>query len=109
MPFEPNEDDLAEVYYEKGWTDGLPVVPPTQEKVDALIRASGLAADEVLGEIAPNYGAASVEKVAINAVMAGCAPEHMPLVIAGVRAMVDPEYNLHAVGAMTDSASRPVR
>ncbi len=105
MPFEPNEDDLAEVYYEKGWTDGLPVVPPTQEKVDALIRASGLAAGEVLGEIAPNYGAASVEKVAINAVMAGCAPEHMPLVIAGVQAMVDPEYNLHAVGAMTDSAS----
>ncbi|MFC1491077.1 hypothetical protein ACFLQ0_00605 [Nitrospinota bacterium] len=105
MPFERDESDLIEIYYEKGWTDGLPVVPPTREKVNALIRAGGLAPNEVLGEIAPNYGAATMEKIAINAVMAGCAPEHMPLVLAGVRAMVDPKFNLHAVGGMTDSAS----
>ncbi|MDP6278225.1 MAG: hypothetical protein QGI11_06915 [Nitrospinota bacterium] len=105
MPFERDESDLVEVYYEKGWTDGLPVVPPTREKVDALLRAGGLPADDVLGEIAPNYGAATGEKVAINAVMAGCAPEHMPLVVSGVRIMADKEFNLHAIGGMTDSAS----
>jgi hypothetical protein len=105
MPYELGGEDPVEIYYEKGWTDGLPVVPPTREKIDALLRAGGLAPGEVLGEIAPNYGEATGEKVAINAVMAGCAPEHMPLLAACVRAMADPEYNLHAVGGMTDSAS----
>ena len=105
MPFERDENDLVEAYYEKGWTDGLPVVPPTREKVNALLRAAGLAPDEIMGEVAPNYGDATAEKGAINAVMAGCAPEHMPLVAACVRAMVDEKFNLHAVGGMTDSAS----
>ncbi|MBT3435558.1 MAG: hypothetical protein HOC91_16240 [Nitrospinaceae bacterium] len=105
MPFERDENDLVEIYYEKGWTDGLPVVPPTREKIDALLKAGGLSGEDVLGDVAPNYGEATAEKVAINAVLAGCTPEHMPIVVAGVQAMVDKEFNLHAVGGMTDSAT----
>ncbi|MBT3350355.1 MAG: hypothetical protein HN400_03625 [Nitrospinaceae bacterium] len=100
MPFERDENDLVEIYYEKGWTDGLPVVPPTREKIDALLKAGGLSGEDVLGDVAPNYGEATAEKVAINAVLAGCTPEHMPIVVAG-----DKEFNLHAVGGMTDSAT----
>ncbi len=105
MPFERDETDLVEIYYERGWTDGLPVVPPTEQKVAALVGASGLRADAALGEIAPNFGAATVERVAVNAVMAGCLPGHMPLVVAGVRALADEAFGLHAVSCMTDSAA----
>ena len=68
--------DFFELYYEQGWTDGLPVLPPTQAAVAAMLRYTDRAPDEVAGIIPPRNGAATIEKIAINAVMAGCRPEY---------------------------------
>jgi hypothetical protein len=72
---QPDETvDAIEFIYEQGWTDGLPVVPPTVEKVQAMVERSGRAADELVAELPPKGGKATVEKIATNAVMAGCLP-----------------------------------
>ncbi|MBI3967149.1 MAG: thioredoxin, partial [Chloroflexi bacterium] len=71
------DDDYDAIYehaYEQGWTDGLPIVPPTPERVRRLVEASGRPGDEVVAVVPPKRGAATVEKIAINAVMAGCRP-----------------------------------
>ena len=75
-------DDL-ESWFDKGVTDGLPVVPPTRERVERMLAGSTRARGELIGEVAPNYGRATAEKVAINAVMAGCRPDYLPVVLAG--------------------------
>jgi hypothetical protein len=80
---------------EKGWTDGLPVYPPTASRVAAMLRYTDRQPDDVVGVIAPRNGAATVEKIAINAAMAGCRPEYMPVLIAAIEAMVEPKYNLY--------------
>ena len=94
-------DPEAEVnrrFYLRGWTDGLPVVPPSLGRVaDALSWVPADSPDEVLGELDPLKGLATVEKVAVNAVMAGCRPEHLPVVIAAVRAIADRTFNLRGV------------
>ena len=95
------EDSLEDIFaffdscYEKGWTDGLPVYPPTQSAVAAMLRYSDRKADEVVGVVPPINGAATVEKIAVNAVMAGCRPEYLPVLIAAIEAMVNPDYNLY--------------
>src|SRR5512134_1818641 len=83
--------DFNELYYEQGWTDGLPVLPPTQAAVAAMLRFTDRTSDEMVGRIPPRNGAATVEKIAINAVMAGCRPEYLPVLIAAVEAMIQPE------------------
>lgn len=80
-----------------GWSDGLPLAMPTEARVLALIDASERAADDVIGVIAPTMGVATVEQVAIQAAMAGCLPEHLPVVLAALDAMLDPNFNLHGV------------
>lgn len=95
------EDSIESIFaffddcYEKGWTDGLPVYPPTGAAVREMLRYTDRKADDVVGVIAPRNGAATVEKIAINAVMAGCRPEYLPVIIAAVEAIVQPEYNLY--------------
>jgi len=95
------EDSLEKIFdyfdhcYEKGWTDGLPVYPPTQAAVEAMLRYTDRDRDEVIGVVPPRNGAATVEKIAINAVMAGCRPEYLSVLITAVQAMVQPEYNLY--------------
>ncbi|MCZ7525416.1 MAG: hypothetical protein M5U14_02920 [Acidimicrobiia bacterium] len=84
-----------------GWGDGLPLVPPTEERVRRHVAASGRFPDELLGELPPRNGRATVEKVAVNAVMAGAPPESMPLLCAAVEAMVDPAFNLLALNTTT--------
>ena len=84
-----------------GCTDGLPVVIPTQLRVERLVLATGLAGDLVLGEMGPAGGAAAVEKVAAAAVMAGCLPEHMPVVLAAVRAVLHPTFDLTEMQSTT--------
>ena len=79
----------------KGWTDGLPVFPATAARVAAMLRFTDRAPDEVVGMVPPRNGAATVEKIAINAVMTGCRPEYLPVLIAAVEAMVQPVYNLY--------------
>lgn len=93
--------DAIEMYYQKGWTDGLPVVPPTQEKVREMVEFSGRDGEEVLGIVPPREGIATIEKIAINAVMAGCLPAYFPVVLAAVEAMLEPKYNLHWVQLST--------
>jgi hypothetical protein len=85
------------LYRERGWTDGLPIVPPTLGRVDDMLAASPLERHVVLGEVEPLRGVASVEKVAANAVMAGCEPVHFPVVVAAVQAILDPAFNLRGV------------
>ncbi|MGH7315576.1 MAG: TlpA family protein disulfide reductase, partial [Candidatus Rokuibacteriota bacterium] len=85
------------LFRERGWTDGLPIVPPTLARVDEMLGASPLERHIVLGEVEPLGGVASVEKVAANAVMAGCDPPHFPVVLAAVQAMLDPAFNLRGV------------
>src|SRR5580704_3316881 len=77
------QDDPIEMLYERGVTDGLPVVPPTRERVDRMLAgAPWRKPDELIGVLGPQLGKATVEKVAINAVMAGCKPEYFPVVLA---------------------------
>ncbi len=96
-----DSEQVVETFYEKGWTDGLPVVPPTEEKVLAFLRAAGMAPDEILGAIPERNRVFTAEKVAINAVMAGCLPEYFPVVVAAVRGISRPEFGLHGVCAST--------
>lgn len=94
-----NPEQAQETFYQKGWTDGLPVVLPTEAKVLAFLASAGLAPGEPLGTIPERNRVFTAEKVAINAVMAGCLPEYFPLVVAAVRGMSRPEFGLHGVSA----------
>jgi hypothetical protein len=94
-------DDPAELCYERGWTDGLPVTPPTDERVLRMLKGTTRKASEVVGRIPPYLAECTVEKVAINAVMAGCKPEYMPVLLAAVDAALDPLFTLHGVLATT--------
>ena len=93
--------EFIEMVYARGWTDGLPVFPPTDEQVTAMIEYAGRDPDEVIGVVPPGEGIATVEKVAINAVMAGCLPEYLPVVITAVEALLDPAFELLRVQATT--------
>ena len=86
----------------QGWGDGLPVVPPTEERVRAMVDGSGLPPAHLVGAMGPAKGEATVEKIAINAVMAGCLPEYMPVVVAAVEAICEPEFNLDGVQSTTN-------
>jgi hypothetical protein len=79
----------------------LPVVPPSRSRVDAMLTGTRRERDKVIGEMAPNYGRATVERVAVNAVMAGCRPEYLPVLLAAVEAACHPAFNLHGVSSST--------
>ena len=96
----PLEDDI-ESCFERGWTDGLPVVPPTEARVLHMLEGTRRAPDEVVGVIPPNQVACSVEKVAINAVMAGCRPDYLSVVLAAVEAACIDAFCMHGVLATT--------
>lgn len=91
--------DLA---LKNGWTDGLVVAPPTEERVAAIIDYLGRGPNEVVGVVGPKDGLATVEQIAINCAMAGCQPEHAPVAIAALEAMLEPEFNLHGVQSTTN-------
>lgn len=99
------ETDAIEFYFDQGVTDGLPVVPPTEGRVQRMLAATSRSADDVVALVPPNFGAATVEKIAINAVMAGCKPEYLPVVLAGVEAMCDERVSLHGVQGTTHTAT----
>jgi hypothetical protein len=94
-----------EFYQAKGWTDGLPIVPPTEERVRECLDAVGLAPGDIIGIERVRQRAITAEKVAINAVLAGCLPAYMPVVVAALRAMCEEEYNLHGTSASTGGAA----
>jgi hypothetical protein len=91
------EAEVNRLFYRRGWTDGLPIVPPTLGRVEEMLRCTPLPREQVLGALDPLKGLATVEKVAVNAVMAGCRPEYLPAVIAAVEAVADPQFNLRGV------------
>jgi len=94
-------EDEHEAMFARGWTDGLPVVPPTLERVFAMLGGTRRATDDVVAVLPPDYQECTVEKVAVNAVMAGCRPEYMPVVIAAVKAFAAEPFNAHGVAATT--------
>ena len=97
--------DEIEGFFERGVTDGLPVVPPTRTRVDAMLAATPRDRHHVVAEVPPNMGRATVEKIAVNAVMAGCRPDYFPVVLAIVEAACDPVFNLHGQSGTTNAAS----
>ena len=85
-------DRINEIFYERGWTDGLPIVPPTEARVRAML--SGMPwrnADDLINVVPPRMGHATLRQVAVNAVMAGCRPEYLPVVVAALQAVSEPE------------------
>ena len=90
-------EEVNRLFEARGWTDGLPVVPPTLPRVEAMGATTTRVLSEVLGEVEPLRGEATVEKIAANAVMAGCRPEHFPVVLAAVEAVLDPVFNMRGV------------
>jgi hypothetical protein len=101
----PDTLEAIEYCYRQGWTDGLPVVPPTQELVHDFLAAAGLEPDTVLGEVVDRARIITAEKVAINAVMAGCLPAYLPVVVAAVQAMTADQFCLHGSMASTGGAA----
>jgi hypothetical protein len=96
--FEGTFDEINRFFYENGWGDGLPIVPPTSARVDAFLRHARRDPDEELGILLPDRRSATVRTVAINGVMAGCRPEYMPVLIALIEAMADPRYGVEHSG-----------
>lgn len=96
-----DEAAALEQLHELGCTDGLPVVIPTPERMGRMVLASGYDGDLLLGEMGPALGACTIEHVAACAVMAGCLPDHMPLVVAAVRAVLDPRFDCTEMQATT--------
>ena len=97
-------DDLEGVnrlFYSRGWTDGLPIIPPTPERYERMLGDSGVNPSELLALIEPRQGQATRAKVAINAVMAGCLPEHLPVLLAAGKALGQPALNLKALNTTT--------
>ena len=89
-----NLGDAIDLMYETGWTDGLPVVPPTADRVKLFVDYTGRDADEVIAELPPLGGKATVERIAVNAVMAGCPPAHMPVNNTPIPAMMHHRFTL---------------
>jgi hypothetical protein len=94
-------EDEQEAMFARGWSDGLPLVPPTPERVLAMLEGTSRAPDDVAAVVPPDLAPCTVEKVAINAVMAGCKPEYLPVVIAAVEAACTDAFNVHGVLATT--------
>jgi hypothetical protein len=99
------QDDEFEFMFDQGFTDGLPVVPPTPERVIRMLAGTRRDPQQVVAIVPPNMGEATVEKVAINAVLAGCRPEYLPVVIAALEAVCTDAFNIHGVMATTMGAS----
>jgi hypothetical protein len=98
------DEDIEEAMFARGWSDGLPLVPPTEERVLRMLDGTSRDPQEVLGLVPPSLAAATVEKIAINAVMAGCKPEYLPVVLAAVEAVLDEKFAMHGVLATTQMA-----
>ena len=95
------DEDEMEAMFDRGWSDGLPLVPPTQERVLRMLSGTARDPQEVIGEVPPDLAPATVEKIAINAVMAGCKPEYLPVVLAAVEAVLAEPFAMHGVLATT--------
>ena len=96
---------LEEYFFDHGWTDGLPITPPTRAAVDAMLAHTARDRNETLGPIPPRMRIVSLEKIAINAVMAGCKPEYFPVVLAAVEAVLDENCRLYGIQTATNNTT----
>src|SRR5918911_363819 len=88
-------DSVNDYFYERGWTDGLPIIPPSEERVDAMLAGMpGRAADDLISIVPPRMGHATMRQIAVNAVMAGAKPEYLPVIVAALQAVSEPAYGL---------------
>ena len=94
LPISGSLEEVNAWFYERGWTDGLPIVPPTRARVESMLTGWPGAPGEEIAEVPPLMGVATVRAIAVNAVMAGCAPEYLPVVVAAVSAVTKPRYGL---------------
>jgi hypothetical protein len=99
-----DEAEAIETAFDKGWSDGLPIIPPTEARVRAMLEAARLEPNHQVGVIRDRAVVISAEKVAINAVMAGCKPEYMPVVVAAVEGIADSRWSYHGPGTSTGGA-----
>ena len=97
--------EAVEFYFNQGLTDGLPVVPPTPDRLAEFLDSVNLKPDDIVGIVPVGAIPITAEKVALNAVMAGCLPEYMPVIVTGIEAMVDDEFSLNATAASTSGSS----
>lgn len=96
-----DDEDEFEAMFDRGWSDGLPLIPPTPERVSRMLKGTNRPAHELIGQVPPDLVDCSIEKVAVNAVMAGCKPEYMPVLLAAVEATLTPDFCMHGVLATT--------
>jgi hypothetical protein len=101
IEIEASYEAINNLFVERKWSDGLPVVPPTPEAVEKMLAGTGRNPEEVIGIIPPCSGEATVEKIAINSVMAGCLPEYLPVVIATVEGVCETQFNLSGIQVTT--------
>lgn len=94
--------EVNELFYKRGWADGLPIVPPTKERVEEMLKGSDLHSEFLITYVDPMGGQATVEKIAVNAVMAGCRPEYMPVLMAATQAIMDPNFDLRGMATTTN-------
>ena len=97
--------EQIEQYFQKGWTDGLPVTPPSESSVGAMLEAAGLKGGDLVAEVDFRNVRITADKVAINAVMAGCLPEYMPVVVSAVKGLCHPDFGYHGIATSTGGAS----
>ena len=105
LGYELEEDEAVEFYYDRGWSDGLPVVPATERRVKAMLDAAGLEPDAEIAFIETRQARVTAEKAAVNAVLAGCRPEYMPVIVAALEGLADPAYGYHGPSTSTGGAA----
>jgi hypothetical protein len=98
-------EEVNELFHEQAWTDGLPIIPPTEENVRAMLSFSPYSADEKLGLLPPSMNPVTTEKIAINAVMAGCVPAFFPVILAAVEGLLDDDLSLYSMQTATNATT----
>jgi hypothetical protein len=101
--FKGNYKEVNRFFYKSGWTDGLPIVPPTDEAIKEMLTGTDLPASHIVAKVIPRLGKATIEKIAVNAVMAGALPTHMPVLIASVQALMDQKSRFDTFEVSTGS------
>ncbi len=102
---EVEDAEVQELFFERGWTDGLPIVPPTPARVQAMLAAGGVSEQDILGSIPQRGRSVDAQQAAICAVMAGARPDYFPIVLCAVEALLDPAFNAHSVLTSTGGAA----
>ena len=105
IEYKENFWESVDFYHHKGWTDGLPVIPPTKEMIENFLNAGGVKEGQIVFEVPERKRSVNAAKIAINAILAGCLPIYMPVIISVLEAMSDPQYNIHSSASSTGGAA----